>query len=85
MLSGSELSWVEDDFADQVGPAVVGGSFDFGFDDADLADGEFGGGHGDPFAAGDESRLERWEAYEVTLCIEVSSMAGGLKPAPTKT
>ena len=45
---GSELSWVEDDFADEVGPAVVGGGFDFGFDDADLADGEFGGGHGNP-------------------------------------
>ena len=41
---GGELSGVEDDFADEIGPAVVCGSFDFGFDDADLADGEFGGG-----------------------------------------
>ena len=45
---GSELSGVEDDFADEVGPAVVGGSFDFGFDDADLANAEFGSGHGVP-------------------------------------
>ena len=38
----SELGGVEDDFADEVGSAIVGGSFDFGFDDADLTDREFG-------------------------------------------
>jgi len=49
---GRELSGVEDDFADEVGPTVVGGNFDFGFYDADLADGELGGGHGEPFRLG---------------------------------
>jgi hypothetical protein len=43
---GCELIRIEDDFADEVGPAVVGDGFDFGFDDGDLADDEFGGGHG---------------------------------------
>jgi hypothetical protein len=46
---GSELICVELDFGNDLGPAVVGGRFDFGMDETYGPHCEFGGEHGAPF------------------------------------